>query len=164
VRVRTLTLTLLSVLALAVAGCGESKQTATSSTADAPATFPTGTVVIVTGEADVGIEVEVASTEELLEQGLMNRESLAEDAGMFFVFPSEQVDVGFWMKDTLIPLSVAVADADGRITRIVDMEPCEAEPCAIYDVGSFVTALEVNQGAFADWGVEVGDTMELQSR
>ncbi len=111
----------------------------------------------------MSVDVEVATTPEEHEQGLMNRESLPDDAGMFFVFPSEQKDVSFWMKDTLIPLSIAVADADGRITKIVDMDPCEADPCEVYPVGSFTTALEVNQGAFADWGVEVGDRMELET-
>lgn len=157
---RTLALSLL--LGLALAGCGESETAEPTTTAVAQTTFPTGTVAIVTGESDIGIEVEVASTEEQRELGLMNREFLPEDTGMFFVFPSEQSGVGFWMKDTLIPLSVAVADADGRITKIVDMEPCEADPCKVYGLGSFVTALEVNQGVFDDWGVEVGDTMELQ--
>ncbi len=83
---------------------------------------------------------------------------------MFFVFPGEQQDVSFWMKDTLIPLSIAVADADGRITKIVDMEPCEADPVPRSTPSApFTTALEVNQGAFADWGVEVGDRMELET-
>ncbi len=157
---RTLALALL--LALALAGCGGSKTTATAAQAD----FGRGTVAITTQDSDleVAVEVEVATTQEQREQGLMNRESLPDGEGMFFVFPGEQNGIGFWMKDTLIPLSVAVADADGRITRILDMEPCEADPCPVYDPGPFVTALEANKGAFDEWGVRVGDHMELQSR
>ena len=68
------------------------------------------------------------------------------------------------MKDTLIPLSIAFADADGTILSILDMDPCESDPCEIYDPGvPYRSALEVNQGAFDDWGVRVGDTLSLQS-
>ena len=53
------------------------------------------------------------------------------------------------MKDTLIPLSVAFADADGEIVTILDMEPCKADPCPVYDPGApYRTALEANKGAF----------------
>ena len=64
------------------------------------------------------------------------------------------------MKDTLIPLSIAFADADGMIVSILDMEPCETDPCEIYDPGvTYRSALEVNQGAFSRWGVEEGDRL-----
>jgi uncharacterized membrane protein (UPF0127 family) len=67
------------------------------------------------------------------------------------------------MKNTLIPLSIAFLDADGRILRILDMEPCEADPCPLYPPGvAYTSALEVNQGAFERWGVEVGDLVTLE--
>ena len=67
------------------------------------------------------------------------------------------------MKNTLIPLSIAFADAEGTIVSILDMEPCEADPCEIYDPGvPYRSALEVNQGAFDDWGVQVGDRLTLE--
>jgi hypothetical protein len=156
---RTLALALL--VALALAGCGEPAG-GSGTVAVTVGEFEPGTVAITTKDSEVSVDVEVATTDEQREQGLMNRESMPDDAGMFFVFPSEQSGVGFWMKDTLIPLSVAVAGADGRITQIVDMEPCEADPCPVYGLGSFFSALEVNKGAFDGWGVEVGDQMELQ--
>ena len=119
-------------------------------------------VVIETGEGEVAVDVEVADSAGERAVGLMNRESLPEDAGMIFVFPEEHAG-GFWMKDTLVPLSIAFADADGRILRILDMEPCEADPCEIYDPGvSYRSALEVNRGAFSDWGVEEGDRLTLE--
>ncbi len=148
------------LVALALSACGgDGKATATTAQTE----FERGTVAIKTQDSDLTVEVEVATTEEQREMGLMNRESLPEDEGMFFVFPGEQSGVGFWMKNTLIPLSVAVADADGRITRILDMEPCTADPCAVYDPGPFVTALEANQGAFERWGVQIGDNMALDA-
>jgi hypothetical protein len=158
------TLALAFLVAVSLAGCGESTGgSGTVAVTTAESEFPAGTVTITTEDSEVSVDVEVATTPAEHEQGLMNRESLPDGAGMYFVFPGEQKDVSFWMKDTLIPLSIAVADADGRITKIVDMDPCEADPCPVYPVGSFTTALEVNQGAFADWGVEVGDRMELET-
>ncbi|MGH3030271.1 MAG: DUF192 domain-containing protein [Gaiellaceae bacterium] len=120
-------------------------------------------VLIDTGEEEVAVDVEVADSDEERAVGLMNRESLPEDAGMIFVFPEEHSG-GFWMKDTLIPLSIAFADVEGRILRILDMEPCESDPCEIYDPGvSYRSALEVNRGAFSEWGVEEGDRLRLET-
>ena len=120
-------------------------------------------VLIGTGDDEVAVDVEVAVSDEERAVGLMNRESLPEDAGMIFVFPEEHTG-GFWMKDTLIPLSIAFADGDGRILRILDMEPCEADPCRIYDPDvSYRSALEVNRGAFSEWGVEEGDRLRLET-
>jgi uncharacterized membrane protein (UPF0127 family) len=66
------------------------------------------------------------------------------------------------MKDTLIPLSIAFWNEQDRIVAILDMEPCEADPCPSYDPEvEFEGALEVNQGFFEEHGVEVGDTVEL---
>ena len=123
-----------------------------------------GPVVLIQTERgeEVAVEVEIADTQEEREIGLMQRESLPEDAGMIFLF-EEETSGGFWMKNTLIPLSIAFTAADGTILRILDMEPCEADPCEIYDPGVFyASALEVNQGAFASWGVEEGDLLSLE--
>jgi len=120
-------------------------------------------VVIQTPSGEVVVPVEVADSPQERQVGLMNRDSLPEDAGMIFLF-DEATTSGFWMKDTLIPLSIAFADADGMIVRILDMEPCEADPCEVYDPGvPYSSALEVNQGAFARWGVEEGDSLILES-
>jgi hypothetical protein len=119
-------------------------------------------VVIQTPSGEVVVPVEVADSPEERQIGLMNRESLPEDAGMIFLF-DEPTSTGFWMKDTLIPLSIAFADAEGTILRILDMEPCEGESCEVYSPGVFYwSALEVNQGAFERWGVEEGDSLTLE--
>ena len=62
----------------------------------------------------------------------MNRRSLAAKAGMVFLYP-EAHRGGYWMKDTLIPLDIAFADARGKILRIFTMQPCRRDPCRIYD-------------------------------
>ncbi len=168
------------VLALGAAGCGGDGDSgggdavttaATAETTTAEATtaetdtgsdeLERGTVTIETTQGPVSVDVEIADSDEERQVGLMNRESLPEDAGMLFVF-EEDVSFGFWMKNTLIPLSIAFADADGEIVRILDMEPCEADPCTVYEPeATYRTALEVNQGAFADWGVAEGDRLTL---
>ena len=144
---------LLSTLLLA--GCGGEE-------ASAPAEAEGPRIVIETGAGDVDVQVEIADSEEERAVGLMNRESLDDDAGMVFLFP-EPASGGFWMKNTLIPLSIAFADGQGRILRILDMDPCRADPCEVYDPGvAYRSALEVNQGAFAEWGVDEGDRLRLE--
>jgi uncharacterized membrane protein (UPF0127 family) len=107
--------------------------------------------------------VEIADTPSEREHGLMNRETLPADAGMAFVYPQD-VRGAFWMKDTLIPLSIAFYSGEGRILKILDMEPCRADPCPLYDPGvPYRGALEVNQGAFADWGISAGDHLRITS-
>jgi uncharacterized protein len=123
-----------------------------------------GPVVLIQTERgeEVEVQAEIADTQGERELGLMHREFLPDDAGMIFLF-DEEVTGGFWMKNTLIPLSIAFADRDGTILRILDMEPCEADPCDIYDPGvSYTSALEVNQGAFESWGVAEGDRLTLE--
>ena len=129
-----------------------------------PASSPTfrhGTAIIETNDGAVLVNIEVADTPEQRALGLMHRESLAEDAGMVFVF-FEDTSGGFWMKNTLIPLSIAFFDGTGKIVKILDMDPCEADPCPTYDPDTaYRGALEVNQGAFEDWGVEEGDRIRV---
>jgi uncharacterized membrane protein (UPF0127 family) len=109
----------------------------------------------------VPVDVEVADDDEERSVGLMNRERLDPDAGMVFLF-EEPLQTTFWMKDTLIPLSIAFWNDRDMIVAILDMEPCEAEPCPSYDPGvEFEGALEVNQGFFEEHGVELGDRIEL---
>ena len=107
------------------------------------------------------VEIEVADSVEQQQRGLMGRESLEDDAGMVFLFFADTTS-GFWMKDTLIPLSIAFFDQTGVILKILDMEPCETNMCPSYSPGvSYRGALEVNQGAFDEWGVEVGDRIRV---
>lgn len=110
--------------------------------------------------------VEVAATPEQQMRGLMYRTELAPDHGMLFLFP-QATDVGFWMKDTKIPLSIAFFDKQGRIVRILDMDPCTLPPeasdrCPVYAPGlAYVGAVEVNQGWFRKHGVREGDSISL---
>jgi uncharacterized membrane protein (UPF0127 family) len=119
-------------------------------------------LTITTTDGVVTLEVEIADEPDERATGLMGREELAPHDGMAFVW-DEPVRTSFWMKDTLIPLSIAFWDEGGEIVAILDMEPCEADPCPTYgpDV-PFVGALEVARGTLAMRGVEVGDRVELE--
>ena len=148
---------LLAILVLAAAACdasgGPGPTVSPSSTAGTPSLFGRGTATIEVQDAVITLDVEIADTPEAQQRGLMFRTSLAEDAGMVFRFPDEQIR-RFWMKDTLIPLSIAFYRADGVIVSIRDMPPCASEPCPFYDSTLPASgALEVNQGFFEANGV-----------
>jgi uncharacterized membrane protein (UPF0127 family) len=124
-------------------------------------TFRQGTAIIDTDSGAVMVRIEVADSPPLQQRGLMGRRSLRDNAGMLFLF-FQDTQAGFWMKDTLIPLSIAFFDRGGEILKILDMEPCEVAMCPSYQPGvSYRGALEVNQGAFDAWGVETGDTIRV---
>lgn len=53
---------------------------------------------------------------------------------MLFVFP-ETTTGGFWMKNTLVPLTIVFFDSAGRRVRKLSMTPCREDPCRIYDPG-----------------------------
>jgi len=107
------------------------------------------------------LTVEVADSEAEREEGLMGRTSLGANRGMAFLW-DEPVESSFWMKDTLIPLSIAFWDERGRIVGLFDMQPCREDPCPTYGPDEpFVGAVEANLGFFEEHGVQTGDHVEL---
>ena len=129
--------------------------------ASAQPELPAVTLVIKTSAGEpVGVRAEVADERDERQTGLMGRTELAPDAGMLFVFGRER-NLSFWMRNTLIPLSIAYIAADGRIVDIQDMEPLDDEPPSYASAEPAKYALEVNQGFFAERGVEVGGTVEI---
>jgi uncharacterized membrane protein (UPF0127 family) len=103
-------------------------------------------------------QVEVARTQDEQRQGLMNRPSLAPDRGMIFPYDEAQ-DLGFWMKNTLIPLDMIFIRADGRIARIeANTVPFSLE---MVSAGEPVTAvLEIAGGRSAELGIKAGDLVD----
>lgn len=99
------------------------------------------------------LNVEVVSTPEAIQKGLMERESLPEDSGMLFDF-GEDTSTAFWMKNTTIPLSIAFIDSSGEVLAIKDMKPLDLTP--VKPPGPYRYAIEVNQGWFARNGIEQG--------
>jgi uncharacterized membrane protein (UPF0127 family) len=99
------------------------------------------------------VRAEVADSFASRMQGLMHRKSLAQNAGMLFVF-EEAGPHCMWMKNTYVPLSVAFLDDAGAIINVADMTPhsedshCAAKPARY--------ALEMNRGWFAERGIKPG--------
>jgi uncharacterized membrane protein (UPF0127 family) len=106
------------------------------------ATLPTVTLSVNGNK----ITAEVASTPEERATGLMNRFSMPRDNGMLFVFQRPE-PLGFWMKNTYIPLSIAFLDSDGRILNIEDMAP--QTEITHWSRGPGLYALEMRKGWFA---------------
>ncbi len=165
---RFLAIIVLGIFAAACNGSeGPAETSGSSSSGLTGSPSPTATfgqraaALIDTEEGSVLFEVEMARTDEEKEIGLMGRESLPEDRGMAFVF-FQPTTGGFWMKDTLIPLSIAFIGSDGIIQEIMDMEPCVEENCPIYTPAEpYALALEVNRGAFDRAGVDPGDRVTI---
>ena len=100
------------------------------------------------------LKVEVAASDPQRAQGLMHREKLGAEDGMLFVFDAPGYHA-MWMKNTLIPLSVAFVDAEGRILNILDMEPHTLD--SHMAAGPARYAIETNKGWFAKKKIKAGD-------
>jgi hypothetical protein len=112
-------------------------------------------LVIETKTGSHRFSVELAQTAEERAEGLMFRRRLAADAGMLFVYPSDQT-IHMWMKNTLIPLDMLFIAADGRITRVAE----RTVPGSTAVISSGAPArgvLEVNGGTAARLGIAAGD-------
>lgn len=99
------------------------------------------------------VRAEVAARDQDRQQGLMFREKMGRNEGMLFIFDQPQ-KICMWMKNTLLPLSVAFLDQKARIINIEDMTPhsldshCAKQP-AYY-------ALEMNRGWFREKNIKPG--------
>jgi uncharacterized membrane protein (UPF0127 family) len=141
------------MLTLLAGGCGNGAA-ATSS-----GTLPTVPMTI----GSKTFTLEIANDAGEREKGLMRRDSMPADHGMIFVFPDEQ-RLGFYMRNTRIPLDIIFVNANGVVVSIKQMRP--------YDVSTTHTdapakwAIELNQGQAAAAGLKVGDrvTIPLSAR
>ncbi len=103
------------------------------------------------------IQAELAQSAEQRGIGLMHRPKMGANEGMLFVFESATQQC-FWMKNTLLPLSIAFLDDDGTIVNIEDMAPqtlnghCSKKPVRF--------ALEMNQGWFAKRAIKAGSRVQ----
>ena len=103
------------------------------------------------------VRLEVAADPGTRARGLMGRTQVPPGSGMVFLYPGD-VRESFWMKDTLVPLSIAFVAADGRVVSVAEMTPCRADPCPTYEpAGPYRYAVELAAGAFPAAGVAAGD-------
>jgi len=104
------------------------------------------------------IWVEVAKTPAERAKGLMGRNYLGSEEGMLFIFEREDHHT-FWMKDTLIPLSIAFIDKSGLIVEIADMKPLSLDSHG--PPKPILYALEMKKGWFSANRIKVGDVIRF---
>ncbi len=121
------------------------------------AEFPKSTLVIDTDSGPKRFTIEVATTQQQQEQGLMFRRSLPPDAGMLFDFGTTQ-PAAFWMKNTLIPLDMLFIAADGHIADIHERAVPMSE-ATIYSKVPVRAVLELNGGTVSRLGIHLGDVV-----
>jgi len=124
--------------------------------ADVPPAQPMSTMTLHLGKAT--IRAEVAATPDQRERGLMFRSMLGDNDGMIFLMPGI-APATFWMKNTLIPLSVAFFDRDGTLLEIHDMKALD-ETITRSESNQIAYALEMNLHWFALNGVKPGDKLD----
>ena len=161
----TLTSKLARVLGLAAllltGGCEQEKPDMPLNTAvpNPPATADNSraqprlkTIKLYLGSAE--LTVEIADENHERQAGMMHRTTMPENEGMLFVFPYPHQS-GFWMKNTIVPLSIAYIDPASRVIEIHDMQPGNTKPVESRSA-RVQYALEVNQGWFAKNGIKPG--------
>jgi uncharacterized membrane protein (UPF0127 family) len=122
-------------------------------TVAATATAPDGTVCEVC--------LWLADTSPTRARGLMGVTDLGGADGMLFRYEAPHTGT-FWMKDTLLPLSIAFYDAGGAFLDSFAMQPCESEPCLHHPTPSdFVYAIEVPEGGLEPLGLIPGSTLSV---
>lgn len=121
-------------------------------------------LVLSTSNGVHSYKVEIADSKEERSKGLMERESLGQDAGMFFVYDEPQETMAFWMKNMEISLDMIFFDKNMKVVDYFqDVPPCESDPCPHYIpnvMSQYV--LEVNAGTADEIGLDIGDVAELK--
>lgn len=103
----------------------------------------------------------LAVTAEQRRQGLMGVTDLGDAEAMAFVYEAPHTGA-FWMRNTLLPLSIGFYADDGAYLGAFDMQPCTADPCPNYPTPiDFTVAIEAVLGRLPELGIEPGSTLAL---
>jgi uncharacterized protein len=103
------------------------------------------------------ISATIVNTQDARKRGLMQKTSLCESCGMLFVFP-QAGKYNFWMKDTVLPLSIAFISADGSIINIDEMQANSLDTHSAR--GNALYVLEMNKAWFQQHGIRPGNRVE----
>jgi len=120
--------------------------------------LPRSELLVQTGSSQFRFEVEIADDATERAEGLMFRQTMADNAGMLFLYPAPQ-RVQFWMKNTPMSLDIVFVRADGTIARIAEHTTPFSEDM-IPSGEEVVAVLEVKAGMMHQLGVRVGDRLK----
>lgn len=106
------------------------------------------------------IDAWLAREQHEMQLGLMNvpADELPSGRGMLFVFDYDHV-LGFWMRNTIIPLDIAYIRSDGMIVRTLTMQALDERSYSSMEPARF--ALEVRAGDLSARGIAAGDHVEI---
>jgi uncharacterized membrane protein (UPF0127 family) len=138
-------------IAVCVSGCGDASTKPAS-------TRPAGPPTISMAIGSKTYSLELAADDRSRDLGLMNRDHMAADHGMIFIFPEAQ-EQSFWMKNTPIPLDIVFIDADDKVVSTHTMKPLD-ETTTPSD-GPAKYAVELNAGELKADGVRKGDPLTV---
>ena len=165
----------LMAAATACGGLGADETAAPDQPSVSPSPAPTGAVsyrglpvadlaIAKQDQVKIKMVVDIAETDQARQTGLMKVPRMADDYGMAFLFKGP-VQVGFHMKDTLIPLDIAFWDESMKIVDTFEMPPCKKQPCPVFlPKSSYVGAVEMNSGLLQENGAGNGDQVTLTRR
>lgn len=119
-------------------------------------------IIVKNVNGEVAFAVEIADSVEERAVGLMERQKLDDNRGMFFIFPNQD-NLTFWMKNTYLPLDIIFIDQDWRIVKIArNAQPCLKGECPYYRsevLAQYV--LEINAGLSDAKDIKEGDQVSL---
>lgn len=151
---------LVTVLALILGtGCLQ-PQVANPEAAESPTEESPATERAVISWSQARVSAELATDPASRERGLMFRKELSDGEGMLFIYPERRI-LSFWMRNTVLPLSIAFIEDDGTIVNIEKMKPLDTGPRYQSD-RPVRFALEVPQGWFERNGIRPGDRAEIR--
>lgn len=124
-----------------------------------------GQILPITGNAEIKgevFELEIASTPQQQQLGLMFRSELPDNRGMLFPFSSPR-RASFWMKDVPVPLDIVFIRNGTVVMVAAQVPPCAAVPCPSYGPDSELidTVLELRSGRAAELELSPGDSISL---
>lgn len=106
------------------------------------------------------VQMQVALSSGEMQRGLMFVKSMGADEGMIFVFQRPQI-LGFWMRNTELPLDIGYIDPDGTLREIYPLHPRDEKSVPSMAVRQI--ALEMNRGWFARAGVKPGAKLDIRA-
>ncbi len=118
------------------------------------------TSVIVNGQV---ITVQIANTDAERTQGLSGHAPLADDNGMFFVFPTSG-NYGFWMKDMTFPIDIIWVNSQMQVVHVEPSLTPATYPTVFYPDADSLYVLEVPAGTVSRLNITVGDTVQFDAK